>query len=106
MGRRKEIKPGARVRVAYPVTTQFKNAGLKFDGLEFVVRRKREIKLKNNVVVGTYYELYGAQGRDGVPYGFLEDELELLEDAPTPDMPEYERWKEAFDKMLEVLDEH
>lgn len=101
----KDIKPGTRVRVSYPVSTQFINVGTKFDGLEFIVRRKHDIRLKNNTVVGTYYELYGAQGLCGMPYGFLAEELEVLEDAPKPDMPEYEKWKDAYDKMMEALGE-
>lgn len=80
MKRVREIMPGTVVRVSYPEGGQFKNAGMKFDGQEFTVRRKKDIKLKNGVVIGTYYELYGANGLLGVPFGFLIDELEVVKE--------------------------
>ena len=67
------IKVGDTVLVRYPMNEQTNNVANKFDGQEFVVKRKKVITTRpaNRV----YFELYGAVSKYGVPYAFLEDEL-------------------------------
>jgi hypothetical protein len=69
-----KIKEGDLVMVAFPVGEKTENPAHKYDGEQFVVKRK----FKTNTKKGgdTYqYELYGAVSKKGIPYVFLTDEL-------------------------------
>ena len=71
-----EIKPGDLVLVSYPPSEKTNNPAHKLDGQQFVVKKKCVIKSrKNQRISRVYYELYDANSKAGVPYGFLEDEL-------------------------------
>ena len=69
-----KITIGSKVVVAYPVDGQFlKDPARKYNGKEFVVKRKKIIMVGANP--RWYWELYGAESDKGVPYGFCEEDL-------------------------------
>lgn len=71
------IKEGDLVMVAFPTGEKTENPAHKFDGEQFVVKRKYRANTKKGG--DTYqYELYGATSKNGIPYVFLTDELILL----------------------------
>lgn len=72
------INPGDPVVVHYPKGEKTNNPATKYNGEQFIVKRRRVICTRpaNRV----YYELYGAVSDMGVPYGFLEEELIKVED--------------------------
>lgn len=66
------ISEGDLVMVAFPTGEKTENPAHKFDGEQFVVKRKFNTKKGGD----TYqYELYGAVSKTGIPYVFLTDEL-------------------------------
>lgn len=72
-----KIKEGDLVMVAFPTGEKTENPAHKYDGEQFVVKRKYKAKSKKGG--DTYqYELYGAVSKKGLPYVFLTDELILL----------------------------
>lgn len=68
------IREGDLVMVAFPAGEKTENPAHKYDGEQFVVKRKYKAKSKKGG--DTYqYELYGATSKKGLPYVFLTDEL-------------------------------
>ena len=71
---RNKIMPGSTVMVSYSPDGQFTNdPARKYDGMVFVVRRKKLIMVGR--ITKWYWELYGAESEYGVPYGFCEEDL-------------------------------
>lgn len=69
-----KITLGSKVIVSYPADGQFLNdPARKYDGKEFVVKRKRTIMVGKTP--RWYWELYGAESEYGIPYGFCEEDL-------------------------------
>ena len=68
-----KIAPGDLVLVRYPVSEKTSNPAHKLDGQQFVVRVRKTIN--HGTAARSYYELYGAESKRGVPFAFLEDEL-------------------------------
>lgn len=70
----RRLKPGDLVEVSYPVSDKFNNPARKLEGQQFLVKSVKY----NSRLAGPYrtqYTLYGAEGLDGVPFWFLDDEL-------------------------------
>ena len=67
------IVPGDLVMVRYPTTEKTSNPAHELDGQQFVVKARKTIN--KGPASRSYYELYGAESKLGVPYAFLEDEL-------------------------------
>ena len=68
-----KIVPGDLVMVRYPTTEKTSNPAHELDGQQFVVKLRRTIN--HGTASRSYYELYGAESKMGIPYAFLEDEL-------------------------------
>ena len=76
--RKKKILPGALVMVSFPIENeQTKNPARKFDGQEFVVRKR----FQPTHLVKPQFTLYGCEGKNNKPYWFLEDELTVLSEV-------------------------
>ena len=67
------IAPGDLVLVRYPASEKTSNPAHALDGQQFVVKNRKTIY--KGTSTRSYYELYGAESKQGVPYAFLEDKL-------------------------------
>lgn len=68
-----KITIGSKVLVAYSNNVQTNDPARKYDGEEFVVKQKRTVLVGK--ITKWYWELYGAESKYGVPYGFCEEDL-------------------------------
>lgn len=68
------IRIGDLVMVSYPVSEKTNNPAHRFNGQQFVVKRRRRPKTNKGGDI-YIYELHGAESKAGKPYTFLTDEL-------------------------------
>lgn len=69
-----KIREGDLILVSFPINDKTNNPARKYDGEQFVVKRKRKpICNKGGDIY--LYELYGAESKLGVPYSFLTEQL-------------------------------
>lgn len=73
------LSMGDKVKVCFPPSDKWNNPAKKYQGQEFVVK-KRKFLFNSKTSGHCCYELYGAESEFGIPYTFLEDELIKLDD--------------------------
>lgn len=73
------IQIGSLVKVSFKKRIETDPAK-KFNGQTFVVKSRRSIH-QSDTDVRWLYELYGAKTKHGMPYTFIEENLEVVEEG-------------------------
>lgn len=73
------IQIGSLVRVNFKTRKQQHDPAAKLQGQAFVV--KKRISKRGGTETKYVYELYGAKSKYGIPYWFLEDTLDVIEEG-------------------------
>lgn len=73
------IQIGSLVRVNFKTRKQQHDPAVKFQGQTFVV--KKRISKRGGTETKYVYELYGAKSKYGIPYWFMEDALDVIQEG-------------------------
>lgn len=73
------IQIGSLVRVNFKTRKQQHDPAAKLQGQAFVV--KKRISKRGGTETKYVYELYGAKSKYGIPYWFMEDTLDVIEEG-------------------------
>ena len=73
------IQIGSLVRVNFKTRKQQHDPAVKFQGQTFVV--KKRISKRGGTETKYVYELYGAKRKYGIPYWFMEDALDVIQEG-------------------------
>lgn len=73
------IQIGSLVRVNFKTRKQQHDPAVKFQGQAFVV--KKRISKRGGTETKYVYELYGAKSKYDIPYWFMEDTLDVIQEG-------------------------